>query len=291
MSTSRPFRHRAARAGARLSLLLGAALGLAACAVDTAELYRDYAAALTGAGRFRTDYAPPDAPFTKQDVERNLIKVAFEPEAQLQEFYRDSGPRRLSKWSDPISYRVVGDAVRPDDRDQIAEIAATLSRHSGLEITEVAFNAPARLTIFIFSPEGRAELTRRYSAQRWYRGSLLKDWAETPNPPCIAQFDAGHRDGGPITGGEIFLKGELEGAFRRACFEEEFAQTLGLFFDHDDVRPSIFNDDQEFIALTRHDAALIEVLYDPRLEAGMTRDEAAPIVRRIVAERPRTLTQ
>ena len=61
-------------------------------------------------------------------------------------------------------------------------------------------------------------------------------------------------------------------------------QALGLGNDHSEVRPSIFNDDEEFALLTRHDEYLLRILYDPRLKSGMTAEEAVPIVRQIIRE-------
>ena len=46
----------------------------------------------------------------------------------------------------------------------------------------------------------------------------------------------------------------------------------------------ITNDDQEFALLTEHDEYLLRILYDPRLKAGMTREEGMPIVLEIVEE-------
>jgi len=71
---------------------------------------------------------------------------------------------------------------------------------------------------------------------------------------------------------------------RLSCIHEELAQGLGLANDSPQARPSIFNDDEEFAYLTRHDELLLEMLYDPRLEPGMTVDTAAPLVRRIAEE-------
>jgi len=59
---------------------------------------------------------------------------------------------------------------------------------------------------------------------------------------------------------------------------------MGLSNDSPDARPSIFNDDEEFALLTRHDELLLQILYDRRLRPGMTEAEAAPIVRRIAGE-------
>jgi hypothetical protein len=69
-----------------------------------------------------------------------------------------------------------------------------------------------------------------------------------------------------------------------SCLHEEMAQALGLPNDSPTARPSIFNDDEEFALLTRHDELLLRILYDRRLQPGMTKKQAVPIVRQIAAE-------
>ena len=82
----------------------------------------------------------------------------------------------------------------------------------------------------------------------------------------------------------IIIPNEVKGLPRRSCIEEEFTHAFGPSADFDQARPSIFNDDREFALLTAHDLMLLRILYDPRLKAGMTEQEALPILRRIVAE-------
>ncbi len=82
----------------------------------------------------------------------------------------------------------------------------------------------------------------------------------------------------------VVIGAETRGLLRRACLHEEIVQALGLANDHHGVRPSIFNDDGEFALLTRHDELLLRMLYDPRLEPGMTAAEAMPVARRIARE-------
>jgi hypothetical protein len=65
---------------------------------------------------------------------------------------------------------------------------------------------------------------------------------------------------------------------------EEIAQGLGLPNDSPAARPSIFNDDEEFALLTRHDELLLRILYDRRLRPGMLPDDARPIVTEIAEE-------
>jgi len=82
----------------------------------------------------------------------------------------------------------------------------------------------------------------------------------------------------------VYLHGDLQGLYRKLCFHEEIAQSLGLFNDHPQVRPSIFNDDDEFALLTTHDEYLLRILYDPRLTPGMRADEAMPLVGAIIED-------
>ncbi|MEO1065715.1 MAG: DUF2927 domain-containing protein, partial [Actinomycetota bacterium] len=80
----------------------------------------------------------------------------------------------------------------------------------------------------------------------------------------------------------VLLKDETRGALRESCYHEEFAQFMGLMNDDDRVRPSIFNDDEEFAFLTEHDTWLLRMLYDDRLRPGMTAEEVRPLLRPII---------
>jgi hypothetical protein len=72
------------------------------------------------------------------------------------------------------------------------------------------------------------------------------------------------------------VRAEHPPRMRQSCIEEELAQGMGLSNDSDDAWPSIFNDDEEFGVLTRHDELLLRLLYSNQLSAGMSaRDVAA----------------
>jgi hypothetical protein len=60
----------------------------------------------------------------------------------------------------------------------------------------------------------------------------------------------------------------------RACVVEELTQILGLVNDSSKVNPSIFNDTSQHLALTEHDKWMLRMFYDPRIIAGMTRQDA-----------------
>ncbi len=70
----------------------------------------------------------------------------------------------------------------------------------------------------------------------------------------------------------------------RACVVEEITQVLGLSNDSDNVNPSIFNDTSPYFELTEHDRWMLKMFYDPRIKAGMSRDEAMKVGRTVLDE-------
>ena len=59
---------------------------------------------------------------------------------------------------------------------------------------------------------------------------------------------------------------------------------MGLPNDSNDVYPSIFNDKGRLDDLSEQDVLLLRLLYDPRMKAGMSRDDALNTARRILPE-------
>jgi hypothetical protein len=71
----------------------------------------------------------------------------------------------------------------------------------------------------------------------------------------------------------------------RHCIIEEITQVLGLDADSDILQPSIMSDTTPLIdRLPMNDKIMVRTLYDIRLKPGMTRDEAMPIVAKIIPE-------
>ncbi|MFV0474727.1 MAG: DUF2927 domain-containing protein [Pikeienuella sp.] len=262
-----------------------AALALGACAADQGEVYRDYAAMLTTAGGLRADGAPADALYSNAELATNFNRIAL-----FREYRREGGTllqeetaTRLSRWDEPIRYQIVGQGATPADRAEYAGLAKRFSRLTGLRITET--DREPNVSILILEPEERAAFIRALEKEgAAARMPLVTQWADSVAYPCIGQVGYLDPRDGRISGAMVLIKSELSGLLRRSCIHEELAQTLGLMNDAADVRPSIFNDDQEFALLTEHDETLLRILYDPRLRPGMTADEAMPLVREIVAE-------
>jgi hypothetical protein len=70
---------------------------------------------------------------------------------------------------------------------------------------------------------------------------------------------------------------------RRHCLAEELTQAMGLANDSRLLRRSIFNDNSAVLRLALWDALMVRVLYDPSIRPGMSRYEALPIARTLIA--------
>ncbi|MEL6792451.1 MAG: DUF2927 domain-containing protein, partial [Pseudomonadota bacterium] len=50
------------------------------------------------------------------------------------------------------------------------------------------------------------------------------------------------------------------------------------------IRPSLFNDTNEFALMTLHDEYLMQILYDDRLSPGMEVEDVEPLLDQIIAD-------
>lgn len=277
----------------RLSTCFGSILiaaMAAACAAPTAE--EDFArwdADLRRSGKLRADRAPIDAPYSRADLAENFGKIGFGSEFEIVDgrytaIDIDEGAP-LTRWGGPIRYGLFGDYMAGDVVG-VESFAGRLHRATGLDI------GPARgdpnLLIFFLDAAGREDVAHLFRSERDYAplADLFRAWSNDAKWPCAAEFyyhAPDHARAYEIYFAVVYIRTEVTGISRRSCIEEEIAQSLGLARDDPSIRPSIFNDDEEFALMTDHDAALLRILYDPRLEPGMTAREALPRVREILA--------
>jgi len=273
----------------RILTALGAALVLAGCAKplvgpELADLYGRAEILYRMEAKFRTEYDPADAPIDAQSLERNFLKLAFNSEEQMidDRTIVAGDSVQLLRWPSDVTYGAIG--ISSEDAGHLNALAQRIGRVIGRNVMPTDDLASAHVKVWMLDGQDRA-LLRESLADRFGEslGAFIMAWTERPELPCIGMISTDPEDES-LAVGLIFVKAELSGNFRRACLTEEFTQVFGLINDDPEARPSIFNDDQEFIELTRHDEYLLKVLYDPRLRAGMTEAEARPLVRRIVQD-------
>lgn len=191
-----------------------------------------------------------------------LLIKQFEAIAFSAEFGGQHRTGRIVKWDGPIRVRVRGfNAIK-----YIAEVQAQLrelSQLTGLTIELVNWSnsaAPPNMDINFTSATG----TSRFD----------------PTAPCRTLF---HDRGYVIQRVEIYIAPD-DPAQRRHCIAEELTQALGLANDSTVFRNSIFNDDSRQQILAPWDTLMVRILYDPRIRPGMSKVQALPIAREVIAD-------
>nr|WP_279578043.1 DUF2927 domain-containing protein [Paracoccus versutus] len=265
----------------------------AAAASPASRNMRDYLAgveqALIARGRLRIDDGSEIA-LTPEKLADTFIEVAL-----YDEYVREGGklvsrptPAPLRRWQQPVLLRLeFGDSVAPDqrarDRAEIAGFAARLARISGHPVAVTG--GAGNVAVLILNEDERRAVGPRLAAlvPGIPPGDIaaLRDLA--PQNYCtVFAYSNGNS---PVYAQAVALiRAELPPRLRRSCIHEELAQGMGLANDSPRARPSIFNDNEEFAYLTRHDELLLQILYDARLRPGMTEAEARPIVLQIARE-------
>jgi len=244
---------------------------------------------LLAQGLLRTDGGGRDAPFADWQLARNFQRIAFYDEfvAARGSLVAREMETTLKRWDKPIRFGIVFGASVPEaqrarDRATIRAYVARLSRITG---HPMSMGETGNFTVMILNADERrgAEPLLRAAVPPIAQAAVRAVTFMAPETDCqMFAFTAG--GGSAYTDAIAVIRGEQPDLSRIACIHEEIAQGLGLSNDSRAARPSIFNDDEEFAFLTRHDELLLRILYDARLAPGMTQDTARPIVETIAAE-------
>jgi hypothetical protein len=107
-----------------------------------------------------------------------------------------------------------------------------------------------------------------------------------PSPPSYLDCSVSVYGSLPVlTGAVIYIRDDIDPVTVRNCFAQEITQAMGLTADLDGAGDTVMDSYSTLDRLTETDKRLLSILYDPRLRPGMTRQEAMPIVRQIIAAR------
>ena len=244
-------------------------------------------AAQLSQGLLRRDGGGADTPFTADVLARNFIQIALFNEYNGS-FTGRGGASPLRRWDAPVRMQVIfGDGVprsqRTADGSAISSYTKRLSRVSGHPVS--VGDAP-NFVVIIAGEDDRAEALRQ-AAERipGIAAPSLRSLRDMPRDVyCAVGVYSGGANPNTYTAAVAVIRAENPDLLRLSCIHEELAQGLGLANDSPAARPSIFNDDDEFALLTRHDELLLRMLYDRRLRVGMNAEQAGPVVRQIARE-------
>ncbi|MEM7057509.1 MAG: DUF2927 domain-containing protein [Pseudomonadota bacterium] len=286
-------------------LIMVLALTLGGCAQVSGGIdWYDFLEIEQGVGRMRADRTPQDAPVDQVLLEQNFRRIAFDLESDPLGNGDPQGENdrpMIRKWLKPVIFSLAStledEAAISPRLDSFARLLSDVTGHP-VRPYEDSGDGSVRLLI-IYGPDrsmramtdprnisGPEWTKNEQGAARWLAASIA-EWRIAPSP-CAGYVLVGDErtdsEVGEIIFAVVMIRKEVPDLLLDACIEEELAQVMGVLNDDDTVRPSVFNDDQEFALLTDHDTELLRALYDPRIKPGMTPAEAMPIVREILGE-------
>ena len=238
-------------------------------------------------GLLRRDGGGSDTPFTTAMLARNFEQIAFFNEYDSS-FSGRGGASPLRRWQHGVRMEVIfGESVPPSQRASdlkaVSDYADRLARVTGHSIT---LGGRPNFIVVIAGEDDRTEALATAAARvpGISASSLVPLNNLRRDTYCVVAAYASGLGANTYTAALAVVRAENHALLRLSCIHEELAQGLGLANDSPTARPSIFNDDDEFALLTRHDELLLKMLYDPRLRPGMSADDARETVQTIARE-------
>ena len=245
----------------------------------------------TSLGLLRQDGGGADTPFDVDDIVEAFEQLAFYNEYDIDKnkLLPNSKAVSLAKWKSNTNIAVrfggsVDKKQRDKDLQEINDLIRNLSQITNhkIKISQQNLN----MYLVISNQKEIKGLIREIGLKRpEFDPKRIPIITQLPKDiHCMAMTSMSSEPNSAISSALVIIRSELPEIMRRACLHEEIAQTLGLTNDSHFARPSIFNDDDEFATLTQFDEILLQILYDHRLQPGISEKEAAQLVKQITNE-------
>ncbi len=237
-----------------VSILLTAALAWAGCLSARAE---DPDISSRRAAE-RTD-------FTNDEIREGFFKIAFGAELQL-----DKPAGRVRKFDEPV--RIFVETASANRRIELAKVVADIrTRVNHLDIDVTSDRRAANFVVRLV-PERKLKTTIR----ALYGDDKAKRIQQALNPECLSGIGKDERF--RIRRAEAILPIDAGEFTFYDCAYEELLQALGAINDDASVPWTMFNDDVQMGFFDVYDQYLLNILYDPRIRPGMTKDEVDAVL-------------
>jgi hypothetical protein len=216
--------------------------------------------------------------FTNAEITDGFFKIAFHAELQI-----GAPAERVRKYDEPVRIFVVSKSD-PDRRAEIAAIVDDIrARVNHLDLAITNDRAAAN---FIVTLVAARDLTP--TIRSLYGNDRAKRIQKSLNPQCLSGIgkDSRYR----IRRAEVILPVDAGEFLFYDCAYEELLQALGAINDDPSVPWTMFNDDVQMGFFDVYDQYLLNILYDPRVRPGMTRQEVGALMPDVLSTARRWVT-
>jgi hypothetical protein len=253
----------------RVRLILQLALGLTVIAADAFVWQPVAAAEIPGiASRQRAEKKA----FTDGEIIDGFLKTAFGAEYHLA-----GRVDRIRKYDTPV--RVFADGVRRSNRKaQLARIVADIAtRVQHLDIAMADSSDGANVVVKLVRDR---DLNRTIST--FYGSDRAREIRRNLDPQCLSGFRKNEKY--EIEHSDVILTVDNGDFIFFDCAYEELLQSLGPINDTNSVPWTMFNDSVQMGFFDVYDQYIMNILYDPRIRAGMTVQEVKAVLPQVLAD-------
>jgi hypothetical protein len=203
--------------------------------------------------------------FTDAQIADGFFKVTFGAELGL-------GGRvdRIRKYDKPVRI-FIDNKAGPDRSAAVANVVSDIrGRIANLDIRITQNRDEANFTVRLVRDRDLAGTVRELY------GARGREIVRSLEPQCLSGFrkDEQYR----IIASDVILVADAGEFIFYDCAYEELLQALGPIRDDPSVPWTMFNDNVQMGFFGLYDQYLLNILYDPRIRAGMTRAEVRAVL-------------
>jgi hypothetical protein len=209
--------------------------------------------------------------FSDSEILEGFFKTAFGAEYHLA-----GRVDRIRKYDAPV--RVFADGTRADRKAQLGKIVADIgARVRHLDIAMASNNDEANVLVKLVRDR---DLYRTITS--FYGSERAREIRSSLDPQCLSGFRKNEKF--EIEHSDVILTVDNGDFIFFDCAYEELLQSLGPINDTSSVPWTMFNDNVSMGYFDVYDQYILNLLYDPRIKAGMTVQEVKEVLPDVLAD-------
>jgi hypothetical protein len=193
------------------------------------------------------------------------------------ELRRGDTADRIRKYDGPVRV-FIDNRGRPDRRRQVGDIVDDIRRKINyIDLALTQDRSEANVIVTLVPERDFAQTLRAH-----YGPEQADRIQRSLEPQCLAGLakDASYR----IVRSDVFLVVDAGNFVFSDCGYEEILQALGPINDDNSIPWTMFNDNVSLGFFGIYDQLLLNILYHPRIKAGMTREDVLAVLPSILPE-------
>jgi hypothetical protein len=210
--------------------------------------------------------------FTDAEIVDGFFRIVFGAE-----FHVSGRVDRIRKYEMPV--RVYAESrAKPDRRKQVAAVVDDIrSKIRHLDIAMADRRKDANVTVTLVRDRDIEKTIRRF-----YGREQAARIVKSLEPQCLSGFRKD--DLFRIQHSDVIIVVDAGEFIFRDCIYEELLQALGPINDDNELPWTMFNDEVQMGYFDIYDQYLLNILYDPRIRAGMTKEQVKELLPQILPD-------